>query len=115
MPFFVKLAGHAGASRQRSYEGWVEVSEIDFTQPMLEKEPATFTINKSLDALSRVFGMKAADGSLFRYVRLHAVDEAASLMKIRFDKVAVDGFTIDGKYDRMMERVTFAAEQWRHE
>ena len=115
MPFFIKLAGHAGASLRRGYEGWVEVSDIEFTQPMLEKEPAAFTVNKSLDALSRVFGMKAADGSTFRYVRLHAVDEAGSALKIRFDKVEVDGFTIDGKYDRMMERVTFAAQSWRNE
>ena len=40
MDIYLKLPGHAGASVRRGYRHWLEVQQLLFDRPLLEKDAA---------------------------------------------------------------------------
>jgi len=115
MHVYLKLPGHAGASQRRGYRHWLEVQELLFERPLLEKERAEFTIYKQPDALSCVLAERAASGEAFVRVRVHGVEGSEAMRRLRFDEVRVRRFTIDGAADAALECVGFVAERWQYE
>ena len=115
MDVYLKLPGHAGASRRQGYRHWLEVQNLQFERPLLEKDAAYFTIFKTPDALSCVLLALACSGRPFSRVRVHQVEGSEALGRLRFDRVRVSGWTIDGAGDQAMECVQFRAERWQPE
>ncbi|MBK7061187.1 MAG: hypothetical protein IPI03_01760 [Rubrivivax sp.] len=115
MDIYLKLPGHAGASVRRGYRHWLEVQQLLFDRPLLEKDAAAFTIFKTPDALSSVLMGLRRSGKAFSRVRVHQVEGSEALGRLRFDQVRVSGFTIDGAGDLAMECVQFSAKRWQPE
>lgn len=115
MDVYLKLPGHAGSSMRPGYRHWVEVQELQFERPLLEKDEAEFTIFKTPDALSNVLLGLAASGEPFTRVRVHRVEGSEALARLRFDQVRVSGLSIEGTGDQAMECVQFRAERWQPE
>lgn len=115
MSLFLDLPGRAGASRRTRYKHWLPVHAMEFQRPLLEKDPAEFTIRKDLDALSKVIAAHAEAGTRIPYVRLHHVEGSLALQRLRFEDVVVRAVRIDGAADEAMECVTFSARRWRPE
>lgn len=115
MDVYLKLPGHAGASRRQGYRHWLKVQDLQFDRPLLEKDAAEFTIFKTPDALSSVFLGLASSGDALTRVRVHRVEGSEALGRLRFDRVRVSGWTIDGAADQAMECVQFRAERWQPE
>lgn len=113
MQVYLELPGHAGAARRVGYHYWIEVQALQFERPLLEKDLASFTIHKMLDALSLVLSDHAARGQRIPVVRLHHVEGNQAVKRLRFDEVRVDGIDVDGAADEAMERVRFHAERWQ--
>lgn len=115
MDVYLKLPGHAGSSVRPSYRHWLEVQNLLFERPLLEKDEAEFTIFKSPDALSKVLLALAGSGRAFSRVRVHQVEGSEALGRLRFDKVRVSSMSVDGAGDLAMECVQFRAERWQAE
>ena len=115
MDVYLKLPGHAGASQRTGYRHWLEVQDLRFERPLLEKEAADFTILKTPDALSHVLAALATSGKSFTRIRVHQVEGSEALGRLRFDRVRVRALRIDGAGDQAMECVRFHAERWQPE
>lgn len=115
MDFYLKLPGHAGPSLRRGYRHWLEVAQLHFERPLLEKDAAEFTIFKMPDALSCVLMDLRGSGRAFSRVRVHQVEGSEALGRLRFDQVRVSGFSIDGAGDLAKECVRFRARRWQPE
>jgi hypothetical protein len=115
MDVYLKLPGHAGASVRQGYRHWLEVQDLRFERPLLEKDAAEFTIFKKPDALSNVLRRQQAAGRVFSRVRVHQVEGSMALGRLRFDQVRVAGLRIDGTGDQAMECVQFRAARWQPE
>jgi hypothetical protein len=115
MDIYVKLPGHAGASRRTGYRQWMEVDALHFERPLLERDPATFTIIKTLDALSEVFAALQRSGRTLSRVRVHRVEGNEAFGRLRFEQVTVRRVEVDGTGAQAMERVCFSAARWQPE
>lgn len=115
MDVYLKLPGHAGASVRHGYRHWMEVQDLRFERPLLEKDAAVFTIFKKPDALTHVLKRQLKAGRAFTRVRVHQVEGSMALGRLRFDHVRVAGLTIDGAGDQAMECVQFRAARWQPE
>lgn len=115
MNLYLSLTGYAGASTRSGYRHWLEIHELQFDRPLLEKDSAEFTIHKTLDALSNVLLERALSGGRFTRVRVHRVEGSEALGRLRFDQVRVSRLTIDGAGELAMECVRFQAERWQPE
>lgn len=115
MQVYLKLPGHAGTSLRSGYRHWLEVQELRFERPLLEKDAAEFTIFKTPDALSKVLQALRKSGAHFSRVRVHRVEGSEALGRLRFDHVSVSRISIDGAGDQAMECVQFRARRWQPE
>ncbi len=115
MDVYLKLPGHAGSSQRTGYRHWLEVQDLQFERPLLEKDEAEFTIFKSPDALSKVLLGLAESGAPFSRIRVHQVEGSEALGRLRFDQVRVSGLSIEGTGDLAVECVQFRAERWQAE
>ena len=115
MGVYLKLPGHAGSSLRPGYRHWLEVQNLQFDRPLLEKDEAAFTIFKTPDALSNVLLDLASSGQPFSRIRVHQVEGSEALGRLRFDQVRVSGMSVDGTGDLAMECVQFRAERWQAE
>lgn len=113
MNIYLKLPGHAGASQRQGYRHWMEVQELQFERPLLEKDGAAFTIFKMPDALSGVLQGLHESGDALSQVQVHRVEGSQALGRLRFERVRVRQFIIDGAADLAMECVQFSAESWQ--
>lgn len=115
MDVYLELPGYSGAARRGRYRHWIDVHELRFERPLLEKEPASFTVYKQLDSLSQVLVEHAASGRPFPRLRIHHVEGSEAVMRLRFDAARVARMSTDGAADNAMECVTFAAGRWQFE
>ncbi|MEN9631085.1 MAG: hypothetical protein RJA10_4313 [Pseudomonadota bacterium] len=113
MDVYIKLPGHATSLLRPGYEHWLPVQGLHFERPLLEKDPARFTVYKMPDALSAVLAGLAARGDTLRRVEVHRVEGHQALGRLHFDQVRISSLRIDGESDLAMERVSFSARRWQ--
>jgi len=115
MDVYLKLPGHAGTVARPGYKGWLKVDELRFERPLLEKEPAGFTVLRVQDALSWVLKRRMANRRAFSRIRIHHVEGNDVLARLRFDGVRVTEVAVDGAAFDAKERVGFTADRWQAE
>lgn len=115
MDVYLQLPGHDAATRRKGYRGWLEVFDLHFERPLLEKEAASFTVHRVQDALTHVLHTLAATGRTLSCVRVHSVEGSEPLMRLCFEGVRVAACGLDSTAYESTELVRFEAASWRFE
>lgn len=115
MDVYLQLPGHDAATTRRGYRGWLEVFDVAFERPLLEKVHTAFTVHRLQDALSGVLQRLAASGQTLSCVRVHRVEGSEVLVRLRFDDVRVASFGLDSTAYESTELLRFEAASWQFE
>ena len=115
MDIYLRLPGYDAATRRPGYRGWLEVIELQFERPLLEREATRFTVFRQQDALSHVLRRRLRSGRAFPHVYVHQVEGSEALVCLRFDSVVVGECAVEGANAEAKERVRFDAASWQVE